>query len=237
MTFLSRHSMLNATAAFLFFVAATVFSSQSVAQTTLWDQAPDPDGDQIINQNIPGAFSDFSTFLVSDVTFSQNVIIDSVTSYYSNSTGTWTSTVTSGILNIFDGDALTTLDDPLVGGDFGPGATSVSVTVVEPGVLAVTASGLNISLQAGDYFFGLAASEPDPDNQEFQLEALTSFGQESFLRNPAGGFGPPISEWVQASVFGFPGYEGAITITAVPEPSSCMVFAVGSVCLLVRRKR
>ena len=221
------------------FFAATEYSS---AQSIIWDQQPDTTLTGVINQDIPEPQSAFSTYLVNDATFSSNVTIDSVTTFFTNSSGTWGSLITDGILNIFDGDALVASDDPTTGGDFGPGSVSLSVTDLGNNVLAVTASGLSINLAAGTYFFGLSPSLPsDTDPQEFHYDSGTTVGLASQARNPGGGFLPLLgtTDWLDANGLS-PGFgDAAFTITSepIPEPTTAGLLALGLVGLTARRRR
>ena len=216
-------------------LAAPVYSS---AQGILWDQQPDTSLTTVIDLDIPAPSEGFSTYLVNDATFSTDVIVGSVIVYYSNNSGSWSNLITDGVLNIFDGDGLVASDDPTNGGDFGPGAVNVSVTDQGGGVLAVEASGLNINLAAGTYFFGLSASLPSStDPQEFRFDSGSTIGSSTFGRNPSGAFGLG-TDWFTADTLA-PGFgDGAITITqGLPEPSTAGFLAMGLVGLVARRRR
>ncbi len=106
---------------FLFLVGRRVTNLVATAQgSLLWHQPPDSDYCAVIDQEIPD-YNIFSTYLVSDVSFNFEVTIDSVTVYFTDrGQGTWLD-VTQGVLNIFEGDALTSEDDPasFFGGDHG----------------------------------------------------------------------------------------------------------------------
>ncbi len=219
-------------------LAAPSYSSADV----LWDQQPlgVPVGG-IIDQDIPD-LGQFSTYVVNDVVFNTDVKIDTVTTYFTNLNGAWGANVTQGILNIFNGDALMSTDDPTSGGDFGPGLVNVTITDLGNQILAITAdiSGLNLNLGAGTYWFGLSPQAGAGIPQEFHFDATSRLGEESQFRNPGGGFGLG-TDWGPASILQ-PGYNDAsITITGtpsiVPEPTTVGLLAVGLIGLVARRRR
>lgn len=206
---------------------------QADAQVVVWDQQPDPNINQIIDQDIPGGLNEFSTYLVNDVTFASDVRIDSVTSYYTNSTGVWPALVDRGVLNIFSGEPLDASDDPTSGGDFG-GLVDVTVELLGNNVMTVTAHNLNIDLAAGDYWFGLTATEGE--FQEFHFSAATRIGSQTLARNPAGGFGVG-TDWFDTDILASDYLDSAMTITAVvPEPTSFAVCLVGMLGMTFRRR-
>ena len=159
----------------------------SSAQVIIWDQQPDTSLTTVIDLDIPAPQDGFSTYLVNDATFGSAVEVFSVTTYYSNNSGSWANLITDGVLNIFDADGLVAGDDPTSGGDFGPGSVNVSVTDISGGVLAVAATDLFINLDPGTYFFGLSASLPTADDpREFRFDSGSTIGSATFGRNPSG---------------------------------------------------
>ncbi len=224
------------------FLAAIVAACvpASVNADILWDQQP-----LLIGNFVDQQFSDFptfSTYNVSDATFGNAVTVQSVTTYLTvGATGNNWAGVTSGILNIFDGNGLVAGDDPTTGGDFGPGAVSVTYTDLGGGVGALTASGLNINLAAGTYWFGLTADASFATfGQEFHWQSATTIGANTHGRNPGGGFGFPAgTSWFD--IVGASGVEDlAFTIegvNAIPEPSTIGILAVGLAGLVIRRRR
>ena len=202
----------------------TVFTgwSQCTAQFIIWDQQPDASSTGVIDQEIPDTPAS-STYLVNDATFNKAVLVDSVTTYFSNFSGAWETNVTTGVLNIFDGDGLLASDDPQTGGDFGPGLVNVTIEDFGNNVIGVTTENLNISLAAGTYWFGLTPIADSSIPQEFHLDSAGGIvGFESQFRNPEGGFGLG-TDWAGADGL-LAGYQdGAFTVTTVPEPSACLL--------------
>ena len=220
-------------------IAMLAAPNYSSAQSILWDQQPDTTLTTVIDLDIPAPQAGFSTYLVNDATFTSDVNIDSVTTFFSNNSGSWGGLITDGILNIFDGDGLVASDDPTSGGDFGPGSVSVSITDLGNNVLAVTASGLNLDLAAGTYFFGLSPSLPsDADPQEFRFDTGSTVGSASQGRNPSGTFGLG-TDWFNADTLA-PGFsDAAFTVLGeeVPEPTTAGLLALGMIGLVARRRR
>ena len=223
--------------------AAPTFSS---ADSILWEQAPTPNpANGLINVVTPQGDQeeDFSTALVNDVTFQTDVRISSVTTYFSDvNVSPWTNGgVFNAVLNIFDGDPLTDADAAFDGGDFG---SAVQVTALDPnnsgfdGVWSLTVSGLNLTLDAGTYFFGLTPEHNGNEGQEFHVNSATDFGSPTFFRNPANGFGTGTG-WQEVGnlVPAQSDFEASITIRAVPEPTAAGLLALGLVGLTTRRRR
>jgi len=213
------------------------------AQSVLWDQQPQPPLEGIANQSFPD-FPAFDLYVVGNVTLgsgSDTVLIDSVTSYFVSDTpgSAWPDSVNQAVLNIFDGDTLTSVDDPTAGGDFG---TLVNVDIVDAGdrfVVTADLSANQIALASGDYFFGLTPIGNGGANflQGFQL--LSQFtGQQAQFRNPAGGFGIG-TDWESTDILNG-GFANDISLTirgsVVPEPGSAGLLAMLVVAGVIRRR-
>jgi len=179
------------------FFATTLLNHSATAQNlcTVIDAQPNFAVGRIPNFEATDP-TGFSSYFVNRVTISQDTVIDSVSVYCTNVNNTWTD-VTEAILNIFDGDDLTTVDDPRFGGDFGPGLLNVTVTEIANNMLEIKADGLNLTLEAGVYQFGLT---PSLDTEVLGVETQfgsSTVGGDVFLRNLDGvlGFG---TDWFLA---------------------------------------
>lgn len=201
--------------------------------------------DRPIDSSIPrtlnlaaGDFTNLSSYIVVDVTFDQDVLLDSITTFFDDAGTVWPSTL-SATLNIFDGDPLTNADNPQNGQDvsvsvaFTPGATPGT------GVHAVTADSFTpIVLAAGDYWIGLTPEfdvSAAPPNFYYN-SATTGFNGGSFFRNPGAGLASGFWE-TDPNADGRP-LQGAIRIEGqvVPEPSATAILALCGL-LGLRRKR
>jgi hypothetical protein len=220
-------------------ILVLLVASSSSNADILWNQAPNATLGALIDQQFSD-FPTFSTYMVNDVTFGSNVTVNSVTTYFTNqNSGTWLG-VSQGILNIFDGNGLVAGDDPTTGGDFGPGLIAVSFTDLGGGILAATASGLNINLAAGTYWFGLT---PDAAfgtfAQEFHLDSGSTVGSLSQVRNPGAAFGFG-TDWSASTVLSATYADGPLLIegtSAIPEPSAAAGLLVLSLFGFVARRR
>ncbi len=215
--------------------AAMVLGAMSItapvsAGDVLWDQPLILDSTAFVDQNFPD-FPDFSTFLVSDVVFGSGVIINSITTYYTNANNLWPQNAAgTATLNIFA--------DPLSGGDDPMAGASVVVNfVTSADGIAVTASGLNIALGAGTYWIGLS---PELDfgaaGQEFHLEAA-GVGANTQGRNPGGGFGLGLDWFDAGQTFAGINWDGAITIIGVPAPGAMALLGIAGLAGTRRRRR
>lgn len=232
------------TSLMIFIVVALLQSCPANAlwgQTILWDQQP---GDasvlgSVVNQEIPDQTS-FSTYQINDATFSNTVIVDSVTFYFTNLTSSWSHQVDTGVLNIFDGDKLNPLDDPTNGGDYGAASVELELQDIGNNTLAITASNLDIHLDAGTYWFGLTPSVSSVSTgQEFSINTFAdTVGQGSMYRNPKGGFEFG-TDWAPTTEFWKDFRDISFTVEgeAVPEPSSSLLLIAYGFGVLIRRTR
>ncbi len=204
------------------------------AGPTLWDQQPDGGQPGFIDQEF-GDFASFSTYTVSDVNFSGNVVITDITTYYT--TGVWDNIgAATAALNIFsdDGSGLPAgTDDPTAGG-----SVAVNIGLGGSGFVEVTATGLNIALGAGDYWVGLT---PELDfgtfGQSFLVGSGAPTGDASASRNPGGAFGIG-PDWVDtgATFGGVSGWDGSITILGTPTPGTLALLGLGGLVAGRRRR-
>lgn len=217
--------------------AAMVLGAMSItapvsAGDVLWDQPLLLDTQAFVDQNFSD-FPDFSTFLVSDVVFGTPVIINSITTYYTNVFNLWPQNAAgTATLNIFA--------DPLSGGDDPAAGASVVVDFVTTADgIAVTASGLNMALGAGTYWIGLAPELTfGGAGQEFHLEAV-GVGANTQGRNPGGGFGLGLDWFDAGQTFAGVDWDGAITVVGevVPAPGAMALLGIAGLAGTRRRRR
>lgn len=140
----------------LVFAAAALLAQVAVAGDILWDQTTlDYAGPGIANSDSPG-FGGFTIHGVNDVTVDGcGWIIESITQYYSTWNMDWPSAVTQGYLHVFPKTGPLPTDDPTA-------SPVVPMTCVQahPDYLAITASGLNIALDPGEYWIGITPMGP-----------------------------------------------------------------------------
>ncbi len=181
--------------------------------TALWDQSLySLRATAVVDQEFPD-FPEFSTYQVHDVSFAGDVVVNTVTVYFTQGFGFWGSGVNTARLNIFP----KTSSLPGAGDDPAAGAV-VDITLTSARrnrAWAVSASGLGIPLAAGDYWVGVT---PIADfglfGQEFHAVVAPFFGitgDQTAVQNPGGGFGIG-SGWAGVEIFGFGASDGSIKI-------------------------
>lgn len=166
---------------------------QATAQTALVDRAPDPSLTE--SGVICGVYTDRpgeEVLALTAVTFTEQVTIDSITVYTTNLFGNYPiGSSGTAVLDIVVGSNLTILDDVLDGGDLGSASVPVDYISTSDGI-AITASGLDITLPATTFLIGLTPIlNFSSNNQEFLLDAGSS-GQTTFLDNPEGALFQPV---------------------------------------------
>lgn len=225
--------------AFSILLAAFLFAAPQLHADILVDRPIDSSLPRTLNL-APNDQPSFRSYILTDITFGQNVVVDSVTTFFDD-TGTsgWT-TLNNPLatLNIFS-DPLTAANDPQNGL-----AVSVSIAFTPgnngPGVLAVTANSFApITLTAGNYWIGLT---PQIDNgfappNFYYNSATTGFNGGSLFRNPSGFFNGD-GNWQTDPNGDGRLIQGAIKIEGevVPEPSAVAILALGSLLGLRRRR-
>ena len=212
------------------------FCSYVKADEVLIDRPPDDSRLAVRDQEYPD-FPDFSTYLVADIIFDTDVEIKSITTYFTDTNGTWPQNeIGLARLNIFQGQ-LVGDDDPTLGmiveanyiaNPTGTDLVADLTTLIGPLVLQGQTQ----------YWIGLT---PILAFSEFGNENHFSsdVGPPSMGRNPGGGFGLG-TEWTDAgSLFGQPPLSTAITIRGgvVPEPSSTGLFFLALALLRTRVRR
>ncbi len=180
--------------------------------TFVWDQQPDVALDPIINFEFTDMES-FSTYVVNDIDVPENVTVTAVTTYFTNDHDTWQTDVQQARLTVLAPEFESLGIDPRTVGDI----VSVAVAEISPGVLAVSASNLNISLSAGEHWIGLTPILTSSMNQESQHSSSTRVRIKSAFINPGGGFGQG-ANWINVEDIVENFNDAAMTIeTASPE--------------------
>ena len=186
------------------------------------DQQPDTSMDSVVNLEISDA-SEFSVYLLNDVVTSTDAVVSSVTTYFTNDNGDWTNIIREARLCVFSGNF--TPFNPAADGRIVP----VTVTEVGNGVLAVTASGLEIDLAAGLHWIGLTPVIDSTQSQEFHWSSANQVGAMSVARNPGGGFGVG-EDWFSSNELSDTFSDASITISfggdieGVIAPDSGLIF-------------
>lgn len=227
---------------FLFLLAALFLLPAFCHGDILLNQAPDTNEFAFAEHdftNVPIS----SSFIVDDITLNSSsglgYTIDSVTTYF-RVVGGDVSGITTGVLNVISNDGV--LDtEALTLQPVTIDVTTIPAAPVGP-IVAVTASGLNLSLADGDYWIGLT---PTFDSSLGQTQRWTTTsgsinGQQAHWINPGEGFtlGP---DWVPSEIFGEGAYDASLLVegteNVVPEPTSALVLTVGLLALTSRRRR
>lgn len=184
-----------------------------------------------------------SSYMVDDITLAsstgQGYVIDSVSTYFRASSGDL-SGVTTGVLSIFSDDGVLDTETPA--------GQAVQITVspmADQGNgpnFVVTASGLNLCLDDGNYWIGLTPSmdSSTAQTQHWMTTAGSISGQQAHWINPGGGFGLG-SDWNTSEIFGEGAYDMGLKVEgtekAVPEPTSALILTAGLIGLVSRRRR
>ena len=219
--------------------AAALTLSASVASAQIYDQSDyNSTGNSLVDQEFAD-FPDFSTYMVDDVNIAVPTTITDVTTYFTLGIGNWAA-VNTARLNIIpkSGSLPPNSADPSTG-------TVVPVTLTfGADVIEVHASGLNVNLAAGDYWFGLTPiTNFGTDGQEFHQYTTASeglIGDVAAARNPGGGFGVG-TDWIPAPTFDpLTGDDENLAMlidgVPVPEPTALGLAALGGLGLLRRRR-
>jgi len=180
---------------------------QAAVGPVLWDQPPAMPGASPIVEWEDTVTPELDLYQVHDVVFTDPVQLTSVCTWYTDNNGTWVGAITQARLNIFTSDPLLASDDPTTG-------TLVPVTATIDGLFVRIEATLDVALPAGSYWIGLT---PIGDilatlGTEYHVESGNFGGQQSHIRNPAGGYGIG-ADWGTVSVLaGLPAFEGSIRI-------------------------
>lgn len=231
-------------------IAWALAGATTVGGAVLWDQSnliPYLGNPPLVtNQEIPppDPFADWSSYAVTDVDTGGNPwIVQEVTVYFTDFNANyggqslWLGVLQQARLNVLPKTGV--LPDNAYDPRNGP-LVSVSVTPVDIGgvlALAITASDLNISLNPGAYWVGMAPLVPLQPLGYYQEVPIPCprIGDETAWRNPAGAFGHG-TNWLGWSVNNPPllNEDASITILGIPEPATIALLAFGA--LAARRR-
>lgn len=221
----------------------------SVSATVLWDQSQLADYVAqmpiVTSQEFPppDPFGTYSSYTMNDIaTDGQNWVIQEVTVYYSrySTPSPWQGVVQQARLNVLarTGALPDNSFDPTTGQLVN--VTLTPFTQNNVNYLAITASGLNIPLTAGEYWVGLVPLAPLASigyYQEVPVQTPVLKENETAWRNPLNGFGAG-TNWMPWDVPGSDfliNTDQSITISGVPEPTSLVLLALGTLMIVRRR--
>lgn len=191
----------------------------------------------------PDPFGAYSSYTVNDITTDgEDWVIQEISVYYSrfSTPSPWQDVCEEGRLLVVPKTG------PLPDNAFDPTTGPLVPVTLTPftqnsvNYLAITASGLNIPLSAGEYWVGLVPLAPLASigyYQEIPVATPVLKESETAWRNPLNGFGAgtdwmpwdwPGSDWLINT-------DQSITISGVPEPASLLLLALGT--LMIARRR
>jgi hypothetical protein len=191
----------------------------------------------------PDPFGAYSSYTMNDITTDgQNWVIQEVTVYYSrySSPSPWVGVVQQARLNVVPKTRALPYNsfDPTSGQLVN--VTLTPFTQNNVNYLAITASGLNIPLSAGAWWVGLVPLAPLAsinNYQEVPVQTPVLKENETAWRNPLNGFGAG-TDWMPWSVPGsdwLNNTDQSITIIGIPEPTTLLLLALGTLTLARRR--
>jgi hypothetical protein len=220
--------------------SATVLWDQSQQLADYWVQTP-----IVTSQEFPppDPFGAYSSYTMNDVaTDGQDWVIEGVTVYYSrfSTPSPWQDVVSQARLSVIPktGALPDNTFDPTTGQLVNVTLTPFTQDNVD--YLAITATGLNIPLSAGEYWVGLVPLAPLASigyYQEVPVQTSVLKESETAWRNPLNGFGAG-TDWMPWDVPGSDwliNTDQSITITGVPEPASLFLVALGTLMIVRRR--
>jgi hypothetical protein len=183
----------------LLLVIAALTLSVSVANATiLWDQSIVDPANSYMDSYSAGMWGDEIIYGVCDFNLAAPATITSVTTWYT-ATGQWVDGTYDVMVDVYAKTAstpVTGVDDPLVTGV----TVSGTLTTVGDGTMALTVTGLSISLAAGDYWIMATPTVPDgPSFREFHLAAADQIMDFTAIIQYGGWFAP---EWTPQTMDG-----------------------------------
>ncbi len=182
--------------------------AQTAGGAVLWDQSDyDVWGAGFYNAESGAPPFGMTVFSVNHITVDNVWLVDSITTYYSALDPVWGDGIAQGYLHVFG------KTDPLpVDGTDDPTASPL-VTMsgtLDGDHIVVTASGLNLSLEPGEYWIGITPiAASGPFGPEIHLSSLTLMGDATASYDPFAFPGPPA--WINFN----PGVDASILIEGV----------------------
>jgi hypothetical protein len=223
-------------------IAASLAFAAGAQADILWNQLPAYDNFSLSGFPNRVTASD-AIFAVTDVTVpAGGWTIDSVTTYFTDFS--FNPTVTQAILNIFPktGALPVAINDPRPS-PTGQGTLLVPVDIRTQGgtsqqpAMNITASGLNISLPAGDYWIGLTpALSSGPFGSDSHWPTEVQIGSPTAVRGFGAGPGAAFPWSTLDSQGGPANTDLALTVTGVPSPSSLAILGVAGLVTARRRR-
>ncbi len=196
---------------------------------TLWDQQPSFNVNGVVNAIAGNPPFGVTAYTVGDVQVGAGGwTIDSITMYWSRITSNWENDVTQARLYVQPKTGA--VPTVLPGGALMPvSVVSLFDDVAQQSYYAVTMSGLNINLNAGDYWIGITPAAPGgPFGPELGMGTASPFGVVSQTYD-AGGF--PAPGW-----FNYSDVDAALTVTGIPAPATGALLLAGLAGMARRRR-
>lgn len=192
----------------LLVIAALTLSVSAANATILWDQSiVDPANSYMDSYSI-GPWGDVIVYGACDFNLGSPSTITSITTWYS-ANGEWVDGTYDVLVDVYAKTAstpVTGVDDPLVTGITVAG----TLTTVGDGTMALTVTGLSISLAAGDYWIMASPTVPDgPGFREFHMAAADQIMDFSAWIEYGGMFG---ASWGARSMDGAILIEGDVVV-------------------------
>jgi hypothetical protein len=179
--------------------------AQTAGAEVLWDQSDfDPMGAGFFNSESGSPPFGLTMFSVCDITVDSEWTVDSITQYYSALDPAWGDAIFEGYLHVFAKTGPLPVDDV----DDPTTSPLVSMTgVFDTDHIVVMASGLDLTLAAGEYWIGITPIAPGGVmGPELHLASATLIGDATASYDPYSSPNPPA--WMNFT----PDTDAALTI-------------------------
>ena len=206
---------------FLTLALSVAMTGAAVAQDVLWDQTAGYESwtQGFFNIIAGGPPMGMTNYTVNDIVVpAGGWTIDSIKIYYDGFNPSWAGALTSGVLYLEPKTGSLPVGDPTTGT-----AVSVACVLLGNGFLEVSATGLGMIVNEGEYWIGLTPNTPNADNIHVSVAAVAD---DSPSYDP---FGFPMPMWMAWS----PGLDGAMLIEGL-GPVATEDVSLGSVKALYR---